>query len=157
MGEWLNPLDLRRKSVKSETKSETQGIPLIVRHLVQRDLSQVQILPRPPKMIDGYKIVLKDGNDIKTLFHAVNGTKTLQFDKWIKSHKKIVSDGKGGRKYISGFHFFLTKEKAKEYLINFRTEKNRIIVKCYVRGYKPKLSNKDVYLADQILIPKQSI
>ena len=25
VGEWLNPLDLRRESVKSETKSDTQG------------------------------------------------------------------------------------------------------------------------------------
>lgn len=49
-GVWLNPLDLRRKSVKSETKSETQRLPLIVRHLVPRKLPQVQILPRQPKM-----------------------------------------------------------------------------------------------------------
>ena len=52
MGERSNPLDLRRKSVKSETKSETQGFPLFVRHLVPRKLSQVRVLLPAPKMTD---------------------------------------------------------------------------------------------------------
>lgn len=104
-----------------------------------------------------YKIVLKVDNKIRTLFHEVDGSKYLSFDKWITANKRLVRDGSKSLKYISGIHVFKNKESAEKYLTKFRTKKDRIIIKCYARNLRVKSSNPVVFLADQIFIPKQNI
>ena len=99
----------------------------------------------------------KEGDLIKTLFHGVNGSRILPFDMWIDADRKLVSDGSGGTKYESGFHIFLTHGKAEEYLKKFRTPRNRIIIRCETKAFKGKITNKDVFLAPRIFIPKQKL
>ena len=97
-----------------------------------------------------YKIILSDG---RTLFKAIEGSRTLRYNVWLKAEKKLVIDGSGGMEYISGIHVFKDKELAVEYLDKFFTPKNRIVIECYVRGLRKKPTKSDVWLADEICVP----
>jgi hypothetical protein len=99
-----------------------------------------------------YKIVLKEGNKIKTLFHGVNRSKTLPYNIWIIAEKKLGKDGSNQEPYLTGFHCFKEIHIAKKYLKKFRSNKNRIIIECEARNLRQKPSNKDVFLADEIYI-----
>ena len=104
-----------------------------------------------------YKIMdrVVDGKDykFKFLFHGVNGTRTLNFDTWVKAERKWA--GEGGNKYWTGFHVLLSRENAEKYFKRFTDEsKTRIIVKCLARNLTPKASSKGlVYLAEEIMMP----
>ena len=108
-------------------------------------------------MVMYYKIVLKEGDHIRTLFHGINGSRILPFNKWIVGIKKMVKDASKSNTYLSGIHVFKFKTIATKYLKRFRTEKDRIIIRCFATGLRNKPSNIEVLLADQIFIPKQNI
>ena len=66
-----------------------------------------------------YKIVdVVDGN-IKTLFHGLNGSRTVPDKTWLKADKKLVRDGTSKTWYLSGWHVLKTKEECEEYLGKF--------------------------------------
>ena len=102
-----------------------------------------------------YKIVIKENNLIKTLFHGVNRTRILPINSWLKADKKIRKDGSNGKEYLTGFHCFKSKEKAIKFMNRFRTNKNRIIVECKAKGLRQKPTNQNVFLADEIYINKE--
>ena len=104
-----------------------------------------------------YKIVLREGERIRTLFHGIHGSRTLDYDNWICACLKLVKDGANMKPYLSGIHVFKDKDSATEYLGRFRTIKDRIVIRCYARGLRVKPTNPNVFLASEILIPKQSI
>lgn len=97
-----------------------------------------------------------DGKSFKTLFHGINGSKTIPFDTWIKADKKWA--GEGGKKYWTGFHVILSRENCEKYLKKFTDNtKKRVIVKCLARNLTPKESSKGlVHLAEEILIPSDN-
>ena len=100
-----------------------------------------------------YKIVDSHGENYKTLFHGVGGSRILPFNQWIKSERKWA--GEGGTKYWTGFHVLLSKSICINYLKRF-TDKNktRVIVECLAKNLRPKESSKgSVFLADEIMIP----
>jgi hypothetical protein len=101
-----------------------------------------------------YKIVdlAKDGKTLKTLFHGVDGSKTLPMRIWIKSEKKWA--GEGGSKYWTGFHVIKDIDKCREYLKRFTDKsKRRVIVSCLAKNLRPKESSRgDVFLAEEIMI-----
>lgn len=102
-----------------------------------------------------YKIMDKNlKGEIQTLFHGINGTKVLEPHKWIKGAKKIVSDGSGKRKYMSGFHVLPSYQECKDYLKRFTNLEPKVIVKCNIKGdIRPKAhSTSPVVLADNIKI-----
>ena len=104
-------------------------------------------------MIEVYKIVIEGNNGrYKTLFHGINGSKLIPLDEWLKADIKLVKDGSGGNKYYSGFHCFETKELGEKYLKRFRTEQNRVLIKCDAKFIRHKPSNKEVWLAEEIKI-----
>ena len=109
-----------------------------------------------PKMTEVYKIVMKDNGKYKTLYHGINGKKTLPFDIRIKAEKKMVKDGSGGREYLSGIHCFKDCSTASKYVGIFRLfNTDRTIIKCLAKGLRQKPTNKNVWLADEIFIPSQ--
>lgn len=99
-----------------------------------------------------YKIVEQKDKEIYTLFHGINGTRKLPFNKWIKGEiKKNVMDGKG-TKYTSGIHVIDGFEEAQNYLKRFR-KKDRIIVPCIVKNIRKKTKSKyKVYLTEYVKI-----
>ena len=102
-----------------------------------------------------YKIVQKEGDNIKFLFHGINGTKIIPLDTVIIADRKFnVKDGVGNS-YTSGIHVIDGIEEAKKYLSRFRRI-DRIIVECFAitAGLRKKEKSRSaVYLADQIFIP----
>lgn len=99
-----------------------------------------------------YKIVQEHGNDIKLLFHGINGTKVLPINKWVKA-KRVENAMDGvGTSYTSGIHIIDGLEEARKYLSRFRRN-DRIIVECIAKGLRKKEKSRSaVYLADEILI-----
>jgi len=93
----------------------------------------------------------------KTLFHGINGSRTMPFDTWIKADRKWA--GEGGSKYWTGFHVILSRENCEKYFKRFTDEsKTRVIIECLARKLTPKESSRGiVYLAEEILIPSSEI
>ena len=104
-----------------------------------------------------YKIMelAADGKSYRTLFHGVNGNRTMPFDTWIKAERKW--GGEGGAKYWTGFHVILDQEKCERYLKRFyQPNKIRVIVKCVAKNLRPKESSRGiVFLADELMIPSK--
>lgn len=101
-----------------------------------------------------WKIVEQDektGN-YKTLFHGLNGSRTLPKNVWLTAIEKMVGDGTSKTRYLSGFHILKSVKECEEYLTYFKTPKNRVIVPCLARGnIRPKShSRHPVFLAKQI-------
>lgn len=102
-----------------------------------------------------YKILNKDKNgNLKTLFHGVNGSKTVPIDTWMEADIKDVMDGTNGTVYRSGFHVLDTYENCVQYLENFTRVENKVIVECEVGQLwrKEHSRNGGVYLTDKVLI-----
>jgi len=101
-----------------------------------------------------WKIVEQDENtgDYKTLFHGLNGSRTVPKQVWLTAVEKMVGDGTSKTRYLSGFHILESYEECEEYLTYFKTPKNRVIVPCLARGnIRPKShSRHPVFLAKQI-------
>jgi hypothetical protein len=88
----------------------------------------------------------------KTLFHGLNGSRTVPKDVWLTAVEKMVKDGTSKTSYLSGFHILESKEDCEEYLKYFTTEKNRVIVPCLARGNirSKSHSRHPVFLAEKI-------
>lgn len=101
-----------------------------------------------------WKIVEQDEKTgvYKTLFHGLNGSRTLPKNVWLEATEKMVGDGTSKTRYISGFHILKSYEECEEYLTYFKIEKNRVIVPCHTRGkIRPKShSRHPVFLAKYI-------
>ena len=99
-----------------------------------------------------YKIVEREGGQIRTLFHGVNRSRTLPKGAWLTAEKKWVRDGSGQALYLSGFHVLKTRALCEEYLKSFTTRVHLLhIVECEVRGeVRVKPTNANVYLADKV-------
>ena len=100
-----------------------------------------------------YKIVDYDGTNYKTLFHGVNGSRTLEFNTWLESVTKQVTDGSNNRSYMSGWHITPNYGECIKYLKNFKNTAPKRIVKCQAKDIWPKPKARgDIWLAKHILI-----
>lgn len=99
-----------------------------------------------------YKIVELKNGKMYTLFHGTNGTRELEKYRWIEAEKRnCVSDGKDGKTYTAGFHFFASFRQAVDYLKRFKKPRHLAIVPIHARGIRLKENGRnDVYLADAI-------
>lgn len=97
-----------------------------------------------------YKLVRKDGDKIKALFHGVDGSREFPMNEWVKADKKWVKDGTNGTYYTSGFHVLFTYDECLAYLNNFETVKDKAIVKCEIGDnvWEKEHSRDDVHLTD---------
>jgi hypothetical protein len=103
-----------------------------------------------------YKIMLRKDDKLKNLFKGINRNRTLLPNRWYEAEIRWGRDGGNDRYYVTGIHVLPTKEQAEDYLDNFRTEKDRVIIECYVAGDRRKPTNQDVILARKIFIPEES-
>ena len=99
-----------------------------------------------------YKIVERDSESTKTLFHGVNRSRLLKKGEWLEAEEKMVRDGSCQTYYLSGWHILPSKQVATDYLKRF---KNRLellkIVPCEAKEIRPKAhSNAPVFLAKWI-------
>jgi|TARA_R100001086_G_scaffold232773_1_gene154164 hypothetical protein len=100
-----------------------------------------------------YKIVEQHGLHLKTLFHGLDGTRTLPYGRWLTAVKKDVKDGTSKTTYLSGWHVLKSREAAEAYLRAFTQRLDILkIVPVDVRG-EVRLkahSRSEVYLADEM-------
>ena len=104
-----------------------------------------------------YKVFLLENGILKNLFRGIEGTRTIKFNTWLEAEKKMSVDGSGQQPYLTGIHVLKNKQKAIDYLENFRTDKSRIVIPCKAKGLRQKPTNEDVYLADYIYVPKENL
>lgn len=100
-----------------------------------------------------YKLIdIRDGEPC-TLFHGIDGSRTMPTDEWVKAVKKPVSDGSSSTTYTSGLHVLETRQQALDYLEKFKYTSQKGIATCYCRGLRPKEHSRDnVWLADEMKI-----
>lgn len=101
-----------------------------------------------------YKIVdWADGP--RTLFHGVEGSKSLAVGEWITAVKKMVTDGPRQHPYLSGFHVMPDLQSCIDYLRKFRNVDPKAVMTCEVRGLREKpQASGPVFLADKIKLLK---
>jgi len=104
-------------------------------------------------MTKAYKIVeVVDGN-IKTLFHGINGSRTMPKDVWIKANEVMGKDGTSKTSYLTGWHILYDYREAVQYLKRFTKRLDLLkIVECNIKGtVRPKEhSPSPVFLAEYI-------
>lgn len=106
-------------------------------------------------MQKAYKVFVIEEKSLKNLFRGIEGTRTIEFNTWLRAENKMSVDGSGQDPYLTGIHCLLDKEKAINYLDNFRTDKNRIVLEVKVDGIRQKPTNDNVYLADWLYVDKE--
>ena len=103
-----------------------------------------------------YRICERKGDKIQTLFHGVNGSRTIPMNEWLKASVKLVTDGtrETSTQYMSGFHVFAHKEDCKKFIGRFRKERDLVMVECEVKGkmWKKAHSPAPVLLAEQMKV-----
>ena len=101
-----------------------------------------------------YRIMDYENGNIKTLFHALNGSRTVPMFQWLQAKVAEVSDGKNGTKYTSGWHVYDNHNECMKYLRIFKNIKKKVIVRCKVKGtLRWKVHSKsNVQLAEYIYI-----
>jgi len=100
-----------------------------------------------------FKIFDERYNAPHTLFHGVNGTKQVPFDKWVNADLKLVTDGSGVTEYVSGFHLLPSFDAAINYLRRFKNTAPKVIVEVQAKNvWKKEHSPHDVYLAEHIKV-----
>ena len=103
-----------------------------------------------------YKIMDLKKGDLKTLFHGVNGSRTIPIFEWIKADlKRDARDGSSTATYTSGFHVLETQAQAEKYLERFRNLENKVIVRCRIgrlRWHKEHSPADGLWLAEYMYI-----
>lgn len=101
-----------------------------------------------------YKIMDYEQGQLKTLFHGLNGSRTVPMFKWLQADVKEVFDGSTGTRYMSGWHVFDSHDECKEYLKLFTKVKNKVIARCKVKGkmWPKSHSRSNVQLAEWLYI-----
>lgn len=105
-----------------------------------------------------YRICERKGDKIQTLFHGINGSRTIPLNEWVNANVKIVTDGakEKSTKYLSGFHVFEHKEDCRKFISRFRKERDLVMVECEVKGkmWKKEHSPAPVILVEHMKIIK---
>lgn len=99
-----------------------------------------------------YKIVEVEDGAIRTLFHGLDGSRTVPKGQWLRAKEHMVKDGTSKTTYLSGWHVLLNYSDAVEYMKNFTKRLDLLqIVECSVEDIRPKEhSPSPVYLAKAI-------
>lgn len=95
-------------------------------------------------------------DSLLTLFHGVEGSRTLPRGVWLWANPRMVHDGSPGScVYLSGFHVFRTREGL-EYLERFRKPRTLVGVEVEVKGLRVKPTNSEILLAEWMRIPEDA-
>ena len=103
-----------------------------------------------------FKIMDYEDGKLKTLFHGVDGSRTVRPGVDIRANMKDnVTDGSSATTYTSGWHTVETLEQALEYLQAFKNVDNKVVVECTIHGsiWRKEHSRYDyVWLSEYINI-----
>lgn len=102
-----------------------------------------------------FKIMEFENGQVKTLFHGIDGSRTVPCNTWVKSEQKQVKDGTSKTTYESGWHILPTEESCHEYMGKFKNRLEKlVIVKCEVAGriWDKAHSPSPVQLAEEIKV-----
>lgn len=108
--------------------------------------------------MDYYKImdVADNPGQVKTLFHGINGSRTINRHEFIQaSMKENASDGTSKSTYTAGWHVIDNLKDCLEYLKAFKNLDTKQIVRCQISGKTwPKAHSpaKGLVLAEYIYI-----
>jgi hypothetical protein len=93
-----------------------------------------------------------------TLFHGVNGSRTIPLNTWVDADMKEVSDGSSATTYMSGWHLLPTREDCVEYLRKFKNLRDKVIVHVGFSGkvWPKSHSRSEVFLAERLFISRGS-
>jgi len=104
----------------------------------------------------GYKIMDFDRGEVKTLFHGLNGSRTVPRFVWLDANvKEGASDGTGKRKYTAGWHVIESLEDTEAYLARFTNLEHKVIVKVTTEGKRWKKEHspaKGLWLCERMRI-----
>jgi hypothetical protein len=81
-----------------------------------------------------FKIMDFEDGKLKTLFHGVDGSKTVRQWEKIKANIKVDASDGSGTLYTCGWHVLDSLDAAKEYIKRFRNVDNKVIVRCKASG-----------------------
>lgn len=100
-----------------------------------------------------YRILqIRDGLPT-TLFHGVDGSRTLPFSTWMEAEVKEVHDGSGGTTYKSGFHVMDEERAAIEYLKRFKKERPLVVCEVFAKDlWEKSHADAEVKLARSMRI-----
>jgi len=114
---------------------------------------QIVQSPNPNLWVAAYKIFeeLDDGS-VRTLFHKTSTDFIPGMEYWARN--RWVRDGSGDGWYWSGWHCFVDNYTAERYLqkLDRANQRNLVIRKVKVRGLSVKPSNRDVLLAQTMVL-----
>ena len=83
----------------------------------------------------GFKIMDFEKGEVKTLFHGLNGSRTVPRFEWLDANvKENVIDGPSTSTYTAGWHVLETKAQALAYLKRFKNLDRKVIVKVTTEG-----------------------
>jgi hypothetical protein len=103
-----------------------------------------------------FKIVDKEKDVYKTLFHGINGSRILKIKEWLKADRKLVKDGTSKTIYESGWHIAPSLKECQDYLKYFKHIKKKAIVKCEAKVIWPKAhSRHNIFLAEWLKIIRE--
>jgi len=109
-----------------------------------------------PKQKYWFKIVDKEQNIYKTLFHGNNGSRILKLKEWIQAEIKPVKDGTSKTTYQSGWHIVPSLQECRDYLKYFKNTKKKAILICKAKIIWPKVhSRHNIFLSEWIKILKE--
>lgn len=100
-----------------------------------------------------YKIFQHDPEKgtLRNLHHGINGSKTIPQQEWVKADEKMVIDGSGGTRYLSGIHCFDSIETLQKYT-KF-SKSNMVICECEAKSTRVKAHARvKVLLASELKI-----
>lgn len=107
--------------------------------------------------MEAYKIFDKGKDGPKTLFHGLEGSRSLPVGKWLDAEIKLVTDGSRQEPYESGFHAYYTLDDVYNWLKGAKNLEGRVVVKVEVKGCweKPRAIRPTI-LAKRLKIPKKN-
>lgn len=103
--------------------------------------------------------LFRKGDRPATLFHGLDGSRTLPTDVWIDAEVKLVwNPGKNnnGPGYMSGFHVGFDRDEIVEYTKRFKNPDDLVVCKIYVDKVRPKpRATSNIHLAECMLIKEE--
>ncbi len=75
-----------------------------------------------------WKIFEEKEGEPSTLFHGVGGSRRLTVGRWLDAEAKPVRDGRGGTRYISGFHAYRSLDSVQAWAQTAKKWDSRVVV-----------------------------
>jgi hypothetical protein len=103
-----------------------------------------------------YRIFEERDGQPCTLFHGIDGTRTLPIGRWVNAIvKPVTNPGKKdeGQLFMSGFHVCRARRDVVQYLTRFKQNRRLVVCRVETGSLRPKAGSK-ILLANRMRINK---